>query len=164
MRFEVFLCFVLWEKLFVSGQEEDAMAEPLVNIQKLKDGFEIKSELITRFFNLLYSSQESSLASNSKNYPPALMINKSSKRLNIFGFQAPPEPAPRNPDGTLSSSLPSPPEVLHATRRPKVGSAPIFTVVSPPQFDDLEGLGGLAGPPENLLSMSVYPKLQLGSS
>lgn len=156
----VFAFACLFYGVAAEAEQNSASSQHLVDLERVKNSLQTKTELVGRFFKLLTSgSAEPTEKPRVKSGSGTSYIAKSFRRLNIFGLQAPPDEPQRDSDGKPCSCDPKQlvPDILHVTNKPEgAKNEPKFSVVWPQ--------GG-----ENLIQKSVelpvtnqfYPKLNL---
>lgn len=140
--------------------EETTPPQRLVDFDRVKSGLQTKTELVGRFFKLL-TSGSAGPSENPRDKSGSPYIAKSFRRLNIFGFQAPPDEPQRDSEGKPCSCDPKQlvPDILHVTNKPEVpNNQPIFSVLWP-QSGENSIQKSVELPVEN--QQQFYPKLDL---
>lgn len=160
MKLIVLLAFTLIACNLVASQETletTVTPQPIIDLAGLGNTLRFKHDLISRIIRLLYAS---SLPADQQRNDTSIipLIQRTFRRLNIFGLQAPPDAPPRNTDGTpLSGELKEAiPDILHPSKKAEPESGPNFFVVDP-QRDDEENLI----PRSKVPIKNQYPKLDL---
>lgn len=135
MKFKLLLplAVALFASNFVSAQESST-SDAFIDLQRIRDNFEVKNGILSRLFNLLQGTWATTEAPEAEEKRELPSIVAPFRRLNIFGLQLPLVKQPLNPDGTFCSSCPDEglPEVLSVTVRPEDANTPSFFVVPPP--------------------------------
>jgi hypothetical protein len=130
----IFFAFVVACFFYDVVAEKEQVTTPpqrLADFNRVKNSLQTKTELVGRFFKLLTSGSAELENPRVKSGSP--YISKSFRRLNIFGFQAPPDEPQRDSEGKpVCDQKRLVPDILHVTNKPEVSKhEPIFSVVWP---------------------------------
>lgn len=157
MKFPVLFAIIVLINYSAAADEDVKPAQPLLDLQNLRNTFQIKNEAIGRFFKLLSNG----FSSTTTEKPTSVLdfIPRGFRRLNIFGLQNRQEEPPKNVDGSpLSQEVNEHvPEILHVTPYPaSKRPGPNFVIIQPGTDKLLHDFGSNEEP-----TIYHYPKLNL---